>query len=62
MLIAGGVFDILLGALLWAGLPSSASWAIGLLVGLHFLAAGIQTTSEGLAVRRSRATTGDAGV
>jgi uncharacterized membrane protein HdeD (DUF308 family) len=52
MLLAAGAFDVLLGALVWAELPSSASWALGLLVGFHFLASGIQTTSSGLALRR----------
>ena len=52
VLIAGGLFDILIGALIWAHLPSSASWAIGLLVGLYFVASGIETMSFGLDVRR----------
>jgi uncharacterized membrane protein HdeD (DUF308 family) len=52
VLIAGGLFDILIGALIWAHLPSSASWAIGLLVGLYFFASGIETMSFGLDVRR----------
>jgi uncharacterized membrane protein HdeD (DUF308 family) len=51
-LIAGGLFDILIGALIWAHLPSSASWAIGLLVGLYFLAGGAETMSFGLDVRK----------
>jgi uncharacterized membrane protein HdeD (DUF308 family) len=52
MLVAAGTFDVLLGGLVWAELPSSASWALGLLVGLHFLASGIQTTTAGLVLRR----------
>ena len=51
-LIAGGALDIVLGALIWAKLPSSAAWAIGLLVGIHFIALGFATASEGLALRR----------
>ena len=60
VLIAGGLFDIVIGALVWAHLPSSASWAIGLLVGCFFLANGIETLSSGFDSRRAerRATTG----
>jgi uncharacterized membrane protein HdeD (DUF308 family) len=52
VLIAGGLFDIVIGALIWAHLPSSASWAIGLLVGCFFFANGIDTISFGVDVRR----------
>ena len=52
VLIAGGLFDIVIGALIWAHLPSSASWAIGLLVGCFFFANGIETISFGVDVRR----------
>jgi uncharacterized membrane protein HdeD (DUF308 family) len=52
VLIAGGLVDILIGALIWAHFPSSASWAIGLLVGFYFFASGIETMSFGLDVRR----------
>ena len=61
VLIAGGLFDIVIGALVWAHLPSSASWAIGLLVGCFFLATGIETLSSGLDARRGerRASVGE---
>lgn len=61
VLIAGGLFDIVIGALVWAHLPSSASWAIGLLVGCFFLANGIETLSSGLDARRGerRASVGE---
>lgn len=39
LLVVGGL-DIIVGALIWAGLPSSADWAIGLLVGIDLLFAG----------------------
>jgi uncharacterized membrane protein HdeD (DUF308 family) len=38
--LIGGIVSILLGAMLWAKLPSSAIWAIGLLVGLNIAMAG----------------------
>jgi len=39
-MLIGGVVSIVLGAMLWAKLPSSAIWAIGLLVGLNMAMAG----------------------
>jgi uncharacterized membrane protein HdeD (DUF308 family) len=52
VLIAAGAVDVVLGVLIWAELPSSASWAIGLLVGVHFVGSGIRTTISGLDLRR----------
>jgi uncharacterized membrane protein HdeD (DUF308 family) len=54
-LLAAGAIDVLVGVFIWAELPSSASWAIGLLVGFHLLARGIETTTFGLTVRRESA-------
>jgi uncharacterized membrane protein HdeD (DUF308 family) len=39
-ILIGGIVSIVLGAMLWAKLPSSAIWAIGLLVGLNMAMAG----------------------
>jgi uncharacterized membrane protein HdeD (DUF308 family) len=39
-ILIGGIVSIFLGAMLWAKLPSSAIWAIGLLVGLNIAMAG----------------------
>jgi uncharacterized membrane protein HdeD (DUF308 family) len=47
MLILVGTLDLVVGVLIWTNLPSSASWAVGLLVGFHFLARGIETASYG---------------
>jgi uncharacterized membrane protein HdeD (DUF308 family) len=52
LLLVVGALGINVGALIWAGLPTSADWAIGLLVGFHFLARGIETTTLGLDLRR----------
>jgi uncharacterized membrane protein HdeD (DUF308 family) len=51
--IVSGVLTVLLGALIWAKLPSSADWAIGLLAGIHFLSRGLELIMLGLAVRRA---------
>lgn len=40
LLVSGGI-SLLLGGLLWAGLPSTALWAVGLLLGVNLLATGL---------------------
>jgi uncharacterized membrane protein HdeD (DUF308 family) len=37
---ASGIISLILGALIWADLPSSATWAIGLLVAIELLLGG----------------------
>lgn len=39
-MLLGGILSIVVGIMLWAKLPSSAVWAIGLLVGLNIAMAG----------------------
>jgi len=39
-MLASGILDVLLGVLLFAGLPGTALWALGLLVGLNMLFGG----------------------
>jgi uncharacterized membrane protein HdeD (DUF308 family) len=48
VLIAGAV-SLLVGGLIVAQLPSSAAWAIGLLVGINMIASGIAYVSLALA-------------
>jgi uncharacterized membrane protein HdeD (DUF308 family) len=50
---ANGLASVLLGALIWASLPSSATWAIGLLVGIELLLYGMTLVVAALAGRRS---------
>jgi uncharacterized membrane protein HdeD (DUF308 family) len=52
MLAVQGVIAIVLGALIWAELPSSATWAIGLLVGIELLVAGASFLAAALEGRR----------
>ncbi len=40
-LVASGVVSLVLAGLIWAGLPSSAVWAVGLLFGVSLLTTGI---------------------
>jgi uncharacterized membrane protein HdeD (DUF308 family) len=39
-MLASGVVDLVLGAMIFAGLPSTAAWAIGLLVGINMIFGG----------------------
>jgi uncharacterized membrane protein HdeD (DUF308 family) len=39
-MLASGVLDVVLGALLLAGLPGTALWALGLIVGINLLFGG----------------------
>ncbi|SEW03073.1 HdeD family acid-resistance protein [Natrinema salifodinae] len=46
-----GVASIVLAALLWAGFPADAIWAIGLLVGVNLLVTGLSMVAVAIAAR-----------
>jgi uncharacterized membrane protein HdeD (DUF308 family) len=46
-----GIIDLLLAYLIWAGWPSSAAWAIGLLVGINMIFLGLSLVMTALAAR-----------
>jgi len=46
-----GIVDLLLAYLIWAGWPSSADWAIGLLVGINMLFFGLSLVMTALTAR-----------
>jgi uncharacterized membrane protein HdeD (DUF308 family) len=50
---ANGLASVVLGALIWASLPSSAAWAIGLLVGIELVLYGMTLIVAGAAGRRA---------
>jgi uncharacterized membrane protein HdeD (DUF308 family) len=50
MLVAG-VMDLLIAAIIIAGLPGSATWAVGLLVGINLLFGGASLIGMALAAR-----------
>jgi uncharacterized membrane protein HdeD (DUF308 family) len=52
MLLLNGILNIALGILIWADLPSSAAWAIGLLVGINLLFAGADLVMTALVGRK----------
>ncbi|HVO16777.1 MAG TPA: DUF308 domain-containing protein [Alphaproteobacteria bacterium] len=50
-----GIVDLILAYLIFAGWPSTAAWAIGLLVGINMLFLGLSLTMTALAGRAMRA-------
>lgn len=52
LLMLNGALSLLIGLLIAFNLPSSADWAIGLLVGIDFLFIGLTTVAIALAERR----------
>ena len=51
--VASGVLSLAVAALLWVGFPSTAAWAVGLLVGVHLLTSGVALIAVGYEVRRT---------
>src|SRR4051812_22579171 len=51
-LLTAGVMDILVAGIIIAGLPGSALWALGLLVGINMLFGGATLIGMALAVRK----------
>jgi uncharacterized membrane protein HdeD (DUF308 family) len=49
--LGSGVIDILLGAILFAGLPGTALWALGLLIGINMLFGGWSLIAMSLSAR-----------
>ena len=53
-LVVSGVVDIIISGLIITGLPSSAEWAIGLLVGINLLFGGASLIGMALAARHGQ--------
>ena len=51
-LLIAGIFDVLISFMIISGLPGSAEWAIGLLVGINLLFGGASLIGMALAARR----------
>jgi uncharacterized membrane protein HdeD (DUF308 family) len=51
-LLVGGIMDLVIAFIIIAGLPGSALWAIGLLVGINLLFGGTTLIGMALAVRK----------
>ncbi len=52
-MLASGIIDLLLGAMIFAGLPSTAAWAIGLLVGINMVFGGSALIAMSLHARNA---------
>jgi len=52
-LLFAGIMDLLIAAIIIAGLPGSALWAIGLLVGINLVIGGTSLIGMALAARKS---------
>ena len=50
-IVASGVLSLVLAAMLWAGFPADAAWAIGLIVGVSLLITGISMAAVAFAGR-----------
>jgi uncharacterized membrane protein HdeD (DUF308 family) len=50
-MLASGVVDLILAGIIFAGLPGTAAWAIGLLVGINMLFGGTAMIGMALAAR-----------
>jgi uncharacterized membrane protein HdeD (DUF308 family) len=50
-LLASGIVDLVLAAMILAGLPSTAAWAIGLLVGINMIFGGAALVAMALGAR-----------
>ena len=50
--VVSGLVDVALAVLLWSGWPGTASWAIGLLVGINMISTGLALLVIGLGARR----------
>lgn len=54
-MMASGIIDVVLGIMIFSGLPSSAAWAIGLLVGINMVFGGSALIGMALAARKPAA-------
>jgi len=50
-MVASGIVDLVLAGIIFAGLPASAAWAIGLLVGINMLFGGVAMITMALHAR-----------
>jgi uncharacterized membrane protein HdeD (DUF308 family) len=50
-MLASGIVDLILAAIIFAGLPGTAAWALGLLVGINMLFGGAAMIGIALAAR-----------
>jgi uncharacterized membrane protein HdeD (DUF308 family) len=54
-MLTSGIVDLILAGIIFAGLPESATWALGLLVGINMLFGGTAMIGMALAAKNPRA-------
>ena len=54
-MLVSGIIDLILAAIILAGLPGTASWALGLLVGINMVFGGAALIAMALAARKPMA-------
>jgi len=54
-MLVSGIIDLILAAIIWAGLPGTAAWALGLLVGINMLFGGASLIAMALHARSTDA-------
>jgi uncharacterized membrane protein HdeD (DUF308 family) len=56
-MLISGIIDLILAAIIWGGLPGTAAWALGLLVGINMLFGGSAMIAMALHARSADPTT-----
>ena len=56
-MLVSGIIDLILAAIIWAGLPGTAAWALGLLVGINMLFGGAALIAIALHARNADTST-----
>jgi uncharacterized membrane protein HdeD (DUF308 family) len=54
-MLASGIVDLILAGMIFAGLPATAAWAIGLLVGINLIVGGVALMAMALRARALKA-------
>ena len=54
-MLVSGIIDLILAAIIWAGLPGTAAWVLGLLVGINMLFGGASLIAMALHARSTDA-------
>ena len=55
-MLFSGIIDLILAAIIFSGLPGSAAWALGLLVGINMVFGGTSLIAMALAARKPQST------
>jgi uncharacterized membrane protein HdeD (DUF308 family) len=56
-MLVSGIIDLILAAIIWGGLPGTAEWALGLLVGINMVFGGTAMIAMALHARTAATST-----